>query len=220
MGTPPEPTPRTPREEVRRRLLDAAARVFAEHGYADSRLEDVARAAGFTKGAVYSNFGGKQELFASVFRARSDDEFSSASADLAGSSAMPEAVVGIARRIARRITEDTVRGRLGLEFAAHATRHQPTGVAVTRVRRAQRETLTTLLTELTERHGVRLTAAPETVALALHCLTNGLSMEHLADPGAVGAQTIEDTLITTLAGFTDRSGTAPETTHPQTEETA
>ena len=211
MDSPLEPTPRTPREEVRRRLLTAAARVFAERGYANSRLEDVARTAGFTKGAVYSNFGSKQDLFAAVLSARSDDEFDSAAADLERSAAPEDVVAGIARRIARRITEDTERGRLGLEFAAHATRHEPTGAAVASMRRAQRETVTALVTELTERHGVRLTAAPETVALALHCLTNGLSMEHLADPGAVDAQAIEHTLMTTLAGFS---------AHPEHEETA
>lgn len=211
MDRPPEPTPRIPREQVRRRLLAAAARVFADRGYANSRLEDVARAAGFTKGAVYSNFGSKQDLFAAVLSDRSDDEFSSAAADLERSPAPEETVVGIARRIAQRITEDTERGRLGLEFAAHAIRHEPTGFAVTRMRRTQRETVTALVTELTESHGVRLTTTPETVALALHCLTNGLSMEHLADPEAVNAQAIEDTLITTLAGFA---------AHPENEETA
>lgn len=211
MDRTPEPTPRVPREEVRRRLLAAAARVFADHGYANSRLEDVARAAGFTKGAVYSNFGGKQDLFAAVLSDRSDDEFDSAATDLERSADPEEAVAVIARRIARRIIEDTEHGRLGLEFAAHATRHEPTGAAVTRMRRAQREGVGALITELTERHGLRLTAAPGTVALALHCLTNGLSMEHLADPEAVDAQAVEDILITTLAGFA---------AHPEHEETS
>ncbi|MBQ1081975.1 TetR/AcrR family transcriptional regulator [Nocardiopsis sp. B62] len=200
MDGPPEPIPRVPRAQVRSRLLAAAARVFAEHGYAESRLEDVARAAGFTKGAVYSNFGGKQDLFAAVLSDRSEHEFTTAAA-LERSAAAEEALVGIARRV----TEDTQRGRLGLEFAAHATRHGPTAVAVTRMRRSQRETLTELVTELTERHGVRLTAPAETVALALHCLTIGLSMEHLADPETVDARAVEDTLITTLAGFAARA---------------
>lgn len=204
MDGPPEPIPRVPRAQVRSRLLAAAARVFAEHGYAESRLEDVARAAGFTKGAVYSNFGGKQDLFAAVLSDRSEHQFTTA-AVLERSAAAEEALVGIARTIARRVTEDTQRGRLGLEFAAHATRHGPTAVAVTRMRRSQRETLTELVTELTERHGVRLTAPAETVALALHCLTIGLSMEHLADPEAVDARAVEDTLIATLAGFAARA---------------
>ncbi|QVJ02819.1 TetR family transcriptional regulator C-terminal domain-containing protein [Nocardiopsis eucommiae] len=133
---------------------------------------------------------------------RADHRFASTALER---SATPEdAVVAIARGIALHVTEDTQRGRLALEFAAHATRHGPTAAAVTRTRRAQRETVTALVTELTERHGVRFTAGPETVALTLHCLTNGLSMEHLADPEAVDARAVEDTLITALAGFTAR----------------
>ena len=42
----PGPIPRTPRAAVRRRVLAAAADVFAERGYVDSRLEDIARAGG------------------------------------------------------------------------------------------------------------------------------------------------------------------------------
>ncbi|MFF7556095.1 TetR family transcriptional regulator [Streptomyces olivaceus] len=57
-----------PRDEVRRRLLAAAAQSFAERGYEDSKLEDIAHTAGFTKGAVYSNFAGKAELFGAVLK--------------------------------------------------------------------------------------------------------------------------------------------------------
>ncbi|MGN7191150.1 MULTISPECIES: TetR/AcrR family transcriptional regulator [unclassified Curtobacterium] len=61
-------TPRTPRAEVRERLLVAAAEVFAESGLAGARLDDVAARAGFSKGAVYSNFASKQDLVAAVMQ--------------------------------------------------------------------------------------------------------------------------------------------------------
>ena len=51
------------RARTRRELLDAAARVFAERGYHVTSVDQVAEAAGFTKGAVYSNFTSKEELF-------------------------------------------------------------------------------------------------------------------------------------------------------------
>jgi AcrR family transcriptional regulator len=50
-------------EETRRRLLAAAADVFARRGYDAASLEEIAAAAGFTRGAVYSNFRDKDELF-------------------------------------------------------------------------------------------------------------------------------------------------------------
>src|ERR671931_1380228 len=56
-------TRRERQHQTRRRLLDAATRVFARRGYQQATLEEIATEAGFTIGAVYSNFSGKQELF-------------------------------------------------------------------------------------------------------------------------------------------------------------
>jgi AcrR family transcriptional regulator len=51
------------RARTRSHLLDAAARVFAAQGYHAASVDQVAVAAGYTKGAVYSNFSSKEELF-------------------------------------------------------------------------------------------------------------------------------------------------------------
>ncbi|GAB3602882.1 TetR/AcrR family transcriptional regulator [Microbacterium aureliae] len=56
------PAPRR-REATRQRLLDAAAEVFAEVGLAAASVEAVCERAGFTRGAFYSNFETKEELF-------------------------------------------------------------------------------------------------------------------------------------------------------------
>ncbi|MBO0683711.1 MAG: TetR family transcriptional regulator [Candidatus Dormibacteraeota bacterium] len=54
-------------EATRRALLDSAAAAFVAKGYADTSVEDVARGARLTKGAVYHHFsGGKRELFRAV----------------------------------------------------------------------------------------------------------------------------------------------------------
>jgi AcrR family transcriptional regulator len=55
---------------TRQRLVDAAADVFCEQGFLKSSLADVADRAGYTIGAVYSNFSGKDELFMAVMRDR------------------------------------------------------------------------------------------------------------------------------------------------------
>jgi AcrR family transcriptional regulator len=58
----PERT-RPTRDEVRDRILDAALEVFAAEGFAGTTIDAIGQAAGFTKGAVYSNFDSKDELF-------------------------------------------------------------------------------------------------------------------------------------------------------------
>ncbi|HEX6489011.1 MAG TPA: helix-turn-helix domain-containing protein [Candidatus Dormibacteraeota bacterium] len=52
---------------TKERLLDAAARVIARDGFRGARLADVAREAGLTTGAVYSNFRDKEDLFLAAF---------------------------------------------------------------------------------------------------------------------------------------------------------
>ena len=59
------------KEMTRELLLDAAIEVFAEKGYHGASLDDVAEAAGFTKGAVYSNFGRKSDLFRALLERES-----------------------------------------------------------------------------------------------------------------------------------------------------
>ncbi len=51
------------RERTRERLLDAAYEVFAEAGVSAASVEQIAERAGFTRGAFYSNFSTKEELF-------------------------------------------------------------------------------------------------------------------------------------------------------------
>ena len=54
-------------ETTRRALLDSAAEAFSRKGYAAASLDEIARAARLTKGAVYHHFGGKQDLFRAVY---------------------------------------------------------------------------------------------------------------------------------------------------------
>ena len=53
---------RPTRDDTRDRLFEAAARIFEEHGIGGASIETIAAAAGFTRGAFYSNFKGKDEL--------------------------------------------------------------------------------------------------------------------------------------------------------------
>jgi len=53
-------------EHTRRALIDAATRLFAERGYADTSIDEVAGAARVTRGALYHHFASKQEIFGAV----------------------------------------------------------------------------------------------------------------------------------------------------------
>lgn len=59
---------------TRERLLTAAVDVFVEQGYEQARVQDIARGAGLTTGAIYANFRGKSELLFEAIGARADAE--------------------------------------------------------------------------------------------------------------------------------------------------
>src|ERR1700690_4472568 len=69
-GTPVRVTRR--RAETRARLLDAAFSVFATKGFGRTSIEDVCTAAGFTRGAFYSNFDTLDELFYALYQQRAE----------------------------------------------------------------------------------------------------------------------------------------------------
>lgn len=67
-------TPERRRKLTRDALIDAAAEVFAAKGYAGASLEEIASVAGFTRGAIYSNFSGKEDLLLAVIDRDFDKE--------------------------------------------------------------------------------------------------------------------------------------------------
>jgi AcrR family transcriptional regulator len=62
-------------DERPQELLDAALDVFSRQGYCATRLEQVAEAAGVTKGAIYHYFANKEELLLRAFQSRIDTAF-------------------------------------------------------------------------------------------------------------------------------------------------
>ena len=86
---------------TRERLIDAATGVFATHGYEGTRLQDVARAAGLTTGAVYSNFRNKGELLFEAIGTRSATEIDDLLRAVQGAT-LPAALRDIGRRIVER----------------------------------------------------------------------------------------------------------------------
>ncbi|MGW1290684.1 TetR/AcrR family transcriptional regulator [Streptomyces sp. NPDC001118] len=108
------------RAHTRERLLDAADRVLVERGYAQTTIEDVCAAAGYTRGAFYSSFGSKQDLVLALFDRHSARRLNRLE------SLLRDATPGSARRMARKLLtiDPAERGwiLLFLEFRLDAAR--------------------------------------------------------------------------------------------------
>ncbi len=61
------PPPGSKRAGTRSKLVEAAAELFAQRGFHGATLDEVARRAGMTTGAIYGNFKGKEDLFLAIF---------------------------------------------------------------------------------------------------------------------------------------------------------
>ena len=105
----PPPTdpaaPRPPRRRIptRARLLAAASELFLTVGFARTSIEDVCAAAGYTRGAFYSNFGSKEDLLLALF----DDRAAERMAELERLAAACEALAP--RERARLLAEALLR---------------------------------------------------------------------------------------------------------------
>jgi AcrR family transcriptional regulator len=117
-------TTRVPRaersERVRAALLAAARDQFLEHGYHGASLDQIAAAAGFTKGVVYSRFASKADLFLALLEERIEAR-AAQNLELAAQEA-GAGLPGLARRWNQVQREDLPWSLLVLEFRVHAAR--------------------------------------------------------------------------------------------------
>lgn len=77
---------------TRDRLLEAARELFSKEGYATTSVEHIADAAGYSKGAVYSNFPGKQAIFLAVLDAQGQVRFADLMTAIEGAKTTEEVV--------------------------------------------------------------------------------------------------------------------------------
>ena len=188
------------RELTRRHLMDAAAAVFARDGFYGASLDDVAAAAGFTKGAVYSNFAGKDDLFLAVFEdrySREQDEMQRVLTEevqpyeLGGETQVFERVRGVIDR-----TWDDEWTALYLEFVLYAQRNPDAARKLSAVVRRQREITTTMLAEAYKSIDYVPDTPVDVLATLSVALFDGLALGRLADPAA-----FDDAMLTQFLNF-------------------
>lgn len=164
----------------RRGLLDAARAQFIAKGFHGASVDAIAAAAGFSKGAVYSQFGGKDELFLALLETRIEHRHQT-STELARDLAGTEGVAALARQAVGASADDVAWQALLLEFRAHAARHPATNARYAELHRRTIESVASLVAGVFERGAVTPPVAPETLAVVFLALGSGLCAEVLVD---------------------------------------
>ena len=107
---------------TRRSLTEAARRIFARDGFENARVEDIAAAAGKTRGAFYANFRDKEDVFFAIFEEYLSRDKEQVTFRLRETSCSAERIDALARHLAS-IIRDRPRMLLALEFKQYAIRH-------------------------------------------------------------------------------------------------
>ena len=110
---------------TRAELIATAAEVFARRGYNGASVEEIAEEAGYSHGAVYSNFEGKADLFLAVFEdymAERARELAATQAALPADAPLEARARALADQWMERLARDRESVVLHMEFIAHADR--------------------------------------------------------------------------------------------------
>jgi len=195
-------TPRPSRSEVRRRLIDAAADVFAAKGYTASSVDDVARQAGLTKGAVYSNFESKDDLFFALLSEQVAARIALVEALPASPEPAEEWLRSVGAALTRAMVEQPEWHLLFIEFWQRSIRDPEARERFVPHRRKLHDLVSATIRGRAEELNLKLPVDPDRLATAMIALSNGLAIEYLLDPESVP----EDLFADVLTSMIDEQG--------------
>jgi AcrR family transcriptional regulator len=164
------------RQQTREVLIEGATEVFAQRGYEGASLEEIAETAGFTRGAIYKHFAGKEELFFAVI-----DDYNERviEAFRAIAPASPDAREWDVSRLAdlwrESVSEFDDLSAIGLEFQLYELRNPSARERGVAHRRKNRELVAAFIEEVADRAGMTLRLPAPTLAGVILAAADGLS---------------------------------------------
>jgi AcrR family transcriptional regulator len=188
-------------ERNRAALLASARRVFLERGYHGASVDRIADAAGFSTGVVYSQFGGKADLFLALLEARIAER-------AAGNARTVEGLAGdagLSKLLAHAASVDRAEpewGLLVIEFRVHAARDPELGRRYTAVHQRTLAGMERAVTGLYQRAGQAPPLPPADLARLLVAVGAGARLEQAAEPGPSPAAMLARQLGRLITGRT------------------
>jgi AcrR family transcriptional regulator len=183
---PSPPRKRLTRQESQARtralLLEVATAEFLSHGYHATSLERVAEAAGFSKGAVYGNFAGKEELCLAVLEKYFFAELQKFVTEFAAGGETIEERLGVLERWLEVALADEKWQLLALEFAVQTRHNQKIQEQLAQRERMMRTAVTALLTQQIRQLGVTPILPPDQLSIVLVSIVGGIAVQRLIDP--------------------------------------
>ncbi|MCX4161966.1 MULTISPECIES: TetR/AcrR family transcriptional regulator [Paraburkholderia] len=181
------------KDQTRQRLLDAAQAIFMKKGFTAASVEDITAAAGYTRGAFYSNFRSKPELFLELLR-RDHDLMQTELEDIfAGDNTREEMETRVLRYYSR-LPFDQKCFLLWAEAKLLAARDARFRVRFNAFMYEKREQLAAYIREFSVQTGIPLPLPEEQLALGLMALCDGVQSMVTTDPKNVSDDMIQSVL--------------------------
>ena len=196
------------RPQTLARLLDAALAAFAENGFGGTRIEDVCERAGFTRGAFYSNFSSKDELFFALFDRHAERVLERLEKQAAALGERAVTLEAIAGALAQIDADERTWYLVTTEFTLYAIRDSEAARVLAEHDARLRAEAVRLLGELLARAEVRLRPGVELedlVRMLIAIREGGLAQSYV-EPEALPPGTLERRFLPALLGaVTERS---------------
>jgi AcrR family transcriptional regulator len=187
------------RELTRERLLATAERQFLSQGFTRTSVEAVAAEAGYTTGAIYSNFGGKADLFIAVLERAAEQQRVRIGAALDAAQSDEQRLAVFSDALDDR-TRWQARVRATIEFLGHVGHHPELHPRMVAAQRMADETAGELLTALCSSLGVEPPTEMREFVRTVVALSDGLAIRSLYDEDLDPARAFSSGLNLMLTG--------------------
>jgi AcrR family transcriptional regulator len=188
------------RAHTRERLLEAARGAFARSGFHGASVEEIASEAGFSTGALYSNFEGKEDLFLVLMEREIDAHQREIAEAVRARASMTERATGGAQQWMTMIEREPELLLLFMEFWAYGVRDPRMRPKVAERFAQMRQVLTRLIADGVRDFDLELDMPAEHLAVVIDALADGIARQKLADPQAVPDDLMGKALSLLLSG--------------------
>jgi AcrR family transcriptional regulator len=183
--------------------------VFLRRGFHRASLAEIAEAAGYTFGAVYSNFENKDDLFLAVLDAESQRRLPLHVDMLLDAPSLEAGLRASAREYARYTQQHPEWTAVYVEFWTYASRHPELRRKVAERHERLLDSVSELVEEFARRWEVEFTIPAREVVRGTYALSRGMGLERLLDPEATPLAQFEEMFLAyPMGAIRPRSGTA------------
>ncbi len=200
--------PKRRREATVERLLDAALQTFAEQGFAAASVEDICSRGGFTRGAFYSSFRTKDELFEALMTREVERDLARVAELLAGLADEPDPLSAAVDRVLSAFRCDRTWALVVTEYTLHAARHPEAAEVLRRHDEQVGSRLGELVDRMAAEAGLTFTLPAADLLEVATALLSGLTVMSLTAQGDL--EPLRRTaLLSLVRGAVSRPPTTP-----------